>query len=827
MEKDQLKDDREAFAAASDAESAQRKASQDDLEFALLEKQWDERDKEQRADEGRPCLTINRLAAFGKQVTNDGKLNRASIDVKPLGDGATKDTADIQSDLIRNIETSSQADQAYDTALEFSVFGGFGYFRINVDYACDDSWDQDIGVGRINNPFSVYGDPDGKEATSIDWNSAFVTDWMSKSAFEAKYGTDKKATSFDSGGSDYDENWFQDKRIRIAERWIRDEVPAKLLKLSNGMVTYEDRLMQPQDEGGTLLDFFKAQGIEVVGDRMTRTYRVRQRLITGTDVLEENDWLGKYIPIVPMYGEEVNINGKRHFISLVRRAKDPQRMYNYHRTQMAEYLSLGTKAPWLVAAGQVENYADQWAVANRKNLPYLMYDVVDGAPPPVRLPFTGIPMGDMQAALGDNDDMKAVLGMYDASLGNRSNETSGRAILARQREGDTSTFNFIDNRNKSVEHGGRIILDLIPHYYTVGRILRCIQEDGTTYTVPVGTPFAPKAELTAIQQQAQAMQSRPPMPQGMPAPPMPMGQPQGPQNGPPEYVPVPENEAAALPPELQQKLKAISRIFDPTVGKYDVTVSAGPNFNTRREESAQQMMEFIRIFPQAAPLIGDLLAKNLDWPGSEQVAERLKAMLPPQAQSQVHPIVMQLQQMLQAQGQQAQQALAKAAQEINTLKMQLQDKRADNALKFKELTIKDKEVGVKDREVSLKAAEAGANAQEQMIAAQTNADVTRFQQIEVPAVQLGAMQEQNAALAQTLAVTAQQIATIGQQQAEQSQALASSVMGAVLALQSVAAGIQQKPVKKVAKAVKQKDGTFVMESIEMPVEPEAPEGAGE
>jgi hypothetical protein len=689
MEKDTLKDDREAFSAASDHESDMRKAAQSDLEFALLEKQWNDADKSKREEEGRPCLTINRLPSFGKQVINDAKMNRATINVKPVGDGADKETADILSDLIRNIETASQAESAYDTALEFAVYGGYGYFRVNVDYAHDDAWDQDISIARINNPFSVYGDPDGKESTSIDWNSAYVTDWYSKAAFETRWGKDKKAGSFEAGSGDYDEKWFNNKKIRVAERWLREEVQAKLLKLTGGTVMYESEYLKEQDDGGTFADILKAQGIVVEGDRITKTHKVKQRLITGTDVLEKNDWLGKYIPIIPMYGEEVNINGKRYFISLIRRAKDPQRMFNYHRTSVAEQLANASRSPWLIAEGQVEDHADKWQQANRVSLPYLTYTHIEGVPPPIRMPYSGVPIGDMQAALADNDDMKAVIGMHDASLGARSNETSGKAIMARQREGDTSTFNFIDNRNKAVEHGGRIVLDLIPHYYTVGRILRCIQEDGSTYTLPVGQPVAPKADLQAIQQQAAAMQ---------PGQPMPEQAPQDQTQGPPEYEPVPEDAAMTLPPELQQKLMAITKIFDPTTGKYDITATAGPSFTTRREEAANQMMEFIRIFPQAAPLIGDLLAKNLDWPGAEQVAERLRAMLPPQAAGQVPPMVQKLQGMLQQQDAQAKQAVGQLRQQIEQLTKQLNDK-------TQEFALKDKEIGVKAFDAQTKRAE--------------------------------------------------------------------------------------------------------------------------
>jgi hypothetical protein len=693
MEKDTLKDDLEDFDLCMEAEREQRKQSQADLEFGKLSKQWDEDSISQRAQEGRPCLTINRMIAFTNQVTNDARLNRANIAVKPVGGGADKQTADIQSDLIRNIETQSQSTSVYDTAFDCAVNAGVGYFRVNVDYTDEDAWDQDIFLERISNPFSVYGDNEGKELTSIDWNKAFVTDFYSKAAFEARWGADKKASSFDIGSSssDYDANWFKDKRIRVAERWIRTEVPVNLLRLSNGALMFEDKWEKEQE-------FFLSQGLQVEGSRPTKTHKVKQRIITGTDILEESDWLGKYIPIVPMYGEEANVNGKRYFFSLINRAKDSQRLYNYQRTLAAELGALQPKAPWLGPAGMFDTDGNKWETANRVSHPYLEYNVVPEAPgaSPQRIPFAGPAAGAMQEAMLASDDIKAILGLHDASLGARSNETSGKAIMARQHEGDVSTFNFISNRNAAVEHGGRIILDLIPKLYTAERILRCVQEDGSTYTVPINQPVAPTQDIEQMQAMAMgpqmpAMQQpgmqQPGMQGQMPQGPMPPQGPQQPQEGPPQYAPVPPELEQQLPPEMAQQLKAVTKIFDLTTGKYDVMVTAGPGFTTRREEAATQMMEFVRVFPQAAPLIGDLLAKNLDWPGAEQVAERLKAVLPPQAAGQ------------NPQLQQAEQAIQQLQGQVQQMGQQLQDKSMDYQIKGKELQLKEGELQLKAAEL--------------------------------------------------------------------------------------------------------------------------------
>jgi hypothetical protein len=625
MDKDILDQAQEDFKRSHDAESQQRKMSEECLRFGILGEQWPEQVKTDRANEGRPCLTVNRLPVFQKQVTNDARMNRATINVKPTGSGASQETARILNDLIRNIWVTSKGDVAEDTALDFASAMGFGYMRAAVDYTCNDSFDQDIIIERVANPFSIYGDPDSTSATSDDWNVAFETDWYSKAKFEAKFGKDSETVaSFEADGQK-DELWYEGQRVRVAGYWTRSEVDTELVKLSDGKIMQADEVEKIQD-------ILAAQGITIEGTRPTKTYKVKRRLIAAKDVLEETDWMGKYIPIVPMYGEEWNIAGRRYFFGLFNRAMDPQRMFNYWRTASTELVALAPKAPFVGAVGAFSTDAARWQTANNKSHPYLEYDPVPGEPPPQRQPFAGVPAGALQEALNASDDIKSTMGLFDASIGARSNETSGKAINARKVEGEVSTFNFTDNRNRCVEHIGRIIVDLIPQVYNAPRILRAIKEDGQTYDVPVNQPVVPQPPATPDQ--------------------------------PPQFKPA------------QEHLEGMTKIFDLTVGKYDVVVEAGPSFTTRREETAEQMMEFIRVFPQSAPLIGDLLAKNLDWPGAEQVAERLRAMLPPQAQGQVQPIVGQLQQMLQQQGAQAQQELGKLAQQVKELQLQLKDKQA-------------------------------------------------------------------------------------------------------------------------------------------------------
>lgn len=646
MDKDILKDDIAAFKLAVDCEADQRKESLAQLKFAKLGEQWPAEVERQRETEGRPCLTLNDCPAFAKQVINDSRQNRPSIAVHPAGAGANKETANIYNGIIRNIQNVSRADIVYDTALEFAVYMGFGYMRVNVDYSCDDSFDQDIIIERVANPFSVYGDPRSTAADSSDWNSAFLTDLLSTEEFKRRWpGASTKG--FDAEGqNEATQLWYKEKSIQVAERWVRDEVQAKLLKLSDDSIMHEDEYLDNKE-------LFDVQQLTVVGDRMSKSYRVKQRIITGEEILETIDWEGKYIPIIPVYGDEANVEGKRYFHGLFRHAMDAARMRNYWRTTSTELVALAPKAPYVGAVGQFATDAAKWQQINNATLSHVEYDPVGNAPPPQRQPFAGVPAGALQEALNAADDMKRIMGLHDASLGARSNETSGKAIMARQREGDVSTFNFQDNLNRAVEHLGRVVIDLIPKVLTAPRIVRCIKEDGSTYSVPVNQHVVPAPPQEGQQQMPGAPQE--------------------------QYQPV------------EEEVPGLSRIFDLTTGKYDVTVAAGPSFTSRREESAEQMMEFIRVFPQAAPIIGDLLAKNLDWPGSDEVAARLKAMLPQQINGGLPPEVQQQQQQMQQQLQQVGQQAQQLAQENQQLKQQVGNKQVDAQLKDRELTVKEYE----------------------------------------------------------------------------------------------------------------------------------------
>lgn len=616
-----LAEARRMFELCEEAESENRATALEDIKFARLGEQWPDDIAAQRKQEGRPCLTINKMPAFIRQVVNDARQNKPSIKVHPADSGADPETAEVMNGLIRNIEYTSSADVAYDTGVECAVSGGFGYWRVGLDYAFDDSFDQDICIQRIANPFSVYGDPNSTAADSSDWDVAFVIERMDKDDFERKYKGKAKVDFGDSAWSSLGDAWIDQSTVTVAEYWTRTEYEKVLVQTEKGQVYDEKQLTEDEDLafgleiGSIVLKLDPATGQPV--RRVAKCHKVRQVIMSGVEVLEDREWPGKYIPIVPVYGDEFDVEGKRHLRSLIHNALDAARMHNYWRTTATELVALAPRVPYIGEEGAFD-VDPNWTTANTKSHPFLQY--ASGSQAPQRQPIDGgVAAGALQEALNASDDMKAIIGIYDASLGARSNETSGKAIMARQREGDVSTFHFIDNMARAIRHTGRIIIDLIPKVYNTARIVRVIGEDGSQ-------------EARQINQEYPAGQEPVMGPNGEPV--------QGPDGNP--------------------LMRAIMAMHDLTAGKYDLTVTTGPSFTTRREEAAAQMTEMIRALPASAPVLGKHLAKNLDWPGADEIAEELDALSPKPQQ----PLPPQVQQMMQ----QGQEVIAKLKQENEQLK---------------------------------------------------------------------------------------------------------------------------------------------------------------
>lgn len=533
-----------------------RSEALDDLKFRAGE-QWHPEDKRTRETEGRPVITINRMPAFVKQIMGDMRQNRPSIKVRGVDDNSDPELAETLTGLIRNIENESDARVPYMVAADAQVTSGIGHWRVVSKYADDDTFEQDLRIEAIRNPFSVVWDPASSSVTREDAQYCFVIEQMTTDQFDEKF-PDAKSETWPSGDeASYENQWRDADTIKVAEYWLKSTKTRRLAMLDGGRVVDVTEMSEAQK-----------QFLNITREEDRERTIVERYLLTGGEILEgPEEWPGKYIPIVPLIGEEVDIGDRIVRHGIVRYAKDSQRLYNYWRTANAEQVALQPKAPYIGTAKQFERHKGLWNQANTRNLPYLPYDSDAQAPPPQRQPPPVFSSGMAQEIALAAEEMKATTGIFDAALGNKSNETSGKAILARQRESDVGSFVYFDNFSVSIAYTGRIIIDLIPHFYDTERVVRVLGEDDAEEFVRVN----------------QVM----------------MG-PDGPL------------------------------IFnDLTLGKYDVTVTSGPSYSTRRAEAADSMLAFVQAVPGAAALVADLLAQAQDWPDADKFATRLKKALPP------------------------------------------------------------------------------------------------------------------------------------------------------------------------------------------------------
>lgn len=555
------------FKIAEEAEMKHRQVALEDLKFKSGD-QWPEEVKRQREQDRRPCLTVNRIPQHIRQVTNDQRQNRPAIQVSPVDDLADEKTAKVLQGLIRHIEYDSDADCAYDTAFEGAVTHGRGYLRVLTEYAHPMSFEQDIKICRIRNPFSVFMDPACQKPDYSDAGWGFITEEMKREEFEELYPkSEAKGVSDWETLGNHAPSWMKEDHIRVAEYYYIEQQKKRIVQLSNGQVILAEKL-DKNDKGEYILE----EGFEVVAERESVIPVVKWCKITCTEVLERTEWAGRWIPIIPCLGDEHDIDGEVILEGMVRHSKDSQRMYNFWVSAETETIALAPRAPFIGAEGQFEGHEEQWNTANSRNWPYLQYKptTVAGkpAPPPSRNVFEPPIQAITNARLQSAEDIKATTGVYDAAMGNRSNETSGVAIQRRAHQAQTSNFHFIDNLTRSIRHLGRILIDLIPHIYDTERAIRVLGEDM-------------EPEIVMIN----------------------------------KYLDEEEN---------------FKHRFD--IGRYDVTVTTGPSFTTKRQEAVEAMIQLTKAYPNIVQVAGDLMVKNMDWPGAQDIAERLKKTLPPELQ---------------------------------------------------------------------------------------------------------------------------------------------------------------------------------------------------
>lgn len=651
---------RKRFKAAEEAEGDNRTKEVDDIKFAAASPddhfQWPEAIFTSRTDvtqEGgaRPCLTINPLPTHIRQVTNEQRMNRPQIKVQPVDDKGDPEVADIYNGMMRHIQVASEADLAYDLSCDAQVTAGEGFFRVLTEYCDERSHDQDIAIAPIADRFKVYLDPIGllqhPAGRKCQWG--FIIEDLPKEEYEELYG-DEHPVDWDEAGIGDQADWFPSKEtVRIAEYLVIEHTPANLYLWANGSTSIEG---EPLPDGVMVVEKPKRT-------RKTRLAKCIWRKITGQAVLSTKEMPTKYLPIIRVVGNQWIIEGKPIISGIVRNAKDAVRTYNYNASMEVEMNALAPKAPFIGYAEQFEGHEDQWRKANQVNYPFLkanmIYDEATGAPIPMPLPQRAQPAmpqaAIISAKLAAADDIKKTTGQFDPSLGNNAQARSGVALQREQVKSDVGTFHYVDNLARALRYAGLIIVDMIPKVYSGKRIARILGEDGEPDHVMLDD---------SIQGATQDVY----------------------------------NEGEAAPS------KAIGKIYNLGVGKYDVVVNTGPSFTTKRQEASEFLTNAIQAAkdPVMAQVLTYLALKSNDWAGAEEATEMVKKLLPkglvpPEdgEQPQIPPEIQQaMDQAKQAVGHlsgqldAAKQALQERDQTLKELQGQLKGKNTDAYVKMYE-----------------------------------------------------------------------------------------------------------------------------------------------
>jgi len=645
---------RKRFALAIEATKDMRDLGDEDIKF-IAGDQWPDDIKAFRTNAKRPVITINRCPQMVRNVTNDQKLNRPSIKVYPCDDKADVDTAKIFQGLIRQIENESNAEQAYDTAHENAAKRSYGYWRVITEYESPTSLKQKILIKRIRNPNSVLLDPFHKEKDGSDAKWGFVFEDIPKDEFAAEYPDSEltEAGAWKVDGQN-DLNWVGDNTVRIAEYFTIEYQDDELLEVQ--IISAEGSSVETilQSQAKDILAKLEANGAQVLmtgKSRKTKIPVVEWYKMDGCTIHDENVFPGQYIPIIPCYGEEHDIDGKVIYESVIRHSKDSQRLYNYNKSTIAETIAMAPKAPYIVVEGQIpKQYEPQWRTANTANHAYLTYSPVDVngnlAPPPQRQVYEPPIQAVTQAAMVEAEDMKNTSGITDSAMGNRSNETSGLAINARAQQSQKNTFHLTDNVNLSIKHTGRILVDIIPIVYDTAQAVRILGEDNEGEIVKINELFTYKGE---------------------------------------------------------------KRTFDFSRGKYDVYVDSGPGYATKRQEAVESMLEMAKAAPQIMQIAPDLIVRNLDWPGATELAERLKKTVDPKLidSKDQAPIPPEIQNQMMQMDQTIKMLTARSAElETNeaTKKMELESKERIETLKLQtQVALKDMDIKAKALDATYKA----------------------------------------------------------------------------------------------------------------------------
>lgn len=578
--------------------------------------QWEDNDRNSRRDDGRPCLTVNKVRQYNFNIINDARQNKAAIKFMPTGNGATFESAKIWNALARNIEYQSNASDAYDTANSLMVQAGWGHVRVVAEYVSPRSFQQRLRIVQVPDTLKVIIDPFAQEKDKSDARWAIIFEDFVRKEFVRLFPKYEKFIAQNAISEGV--TWLTPETVRVAEYFRVVEEPVELVEVEDEdperlpMLLYRDEIPEK------LYAQYEAEG-RIGRSRESSRRRVEWFYVVGDTVVEWNEWPGQIIPIATFVAEELIVEGKLDRKSHTRALKDPQRIYNWNTSAGVEYGALQTKTPWLAAAEAIESLEQDWKDANRQNKAVLTYNAFDEQgnpiPKPERIqPPISSPLA-MDGAKLAAEEMSMVSGQYESQMGAPSNERSGKAINERQRMGDRSTYHYIDASARAIRFIGKVILDVAPRIYSQAQMLQILAEDGQSLQV--------KLDPTLAQ---------------------------------------------AYKQEQDENGEIVERVFNPSIGTYDVQADVGPGYATRREETFNALVLLLTQAPQLVGVIGDLLMRSGDFMYADEAAERLRRMVPPQALGQGPS---QSEQMMQMQIEKLKQLLGKLSEELMGAKVKL------------------------------------------------------------------------------------------------------------------------------------------------------------
>ena len=518
--------------------------------------QWNEKVRNDRVASFRPVITVNKLLKFVRQLRGDMMLNRPRIKVIPVDNKADVKMAGLYNGIIRQIEYLNSANVAYDTAYMHLISSSIGFFRIVTKYADDNSFDQSIGIERIINPFAVHYDPAASDPVYADARYCFIEENMEKKAFIKKHpGADTEGFSGDNIGMQWS-NWFSEDNIKVAEYFYKEPVKKKIVQLNTGDIVELSK--------DITIERLTSTGKVIVKDREVNSHKVMWCKRSGSEILEGPTlWPGKNIPIIPVLGDEIVVNGKKHYLSLIRGAKGPQEMYNYWAAAATESVASIPKSLFIVDHKQIKGFEKEWEDMSTSHRPYARFKSVAGVERPRREPQTSIPTAIISMMQSTSFDIEDHLGRYESSKGEASNERSRVAILARIAQSDKGTYNFTESLTRAIVYAGRQFIDLIPKIYDTNRALRIMGEEGKEEIVQVNIPIM----------------------------------------------------------DAQGNIGVGN---DLSVGEFDLIATVGASYSSKRQEINDYMLQAMQYSQGLADIIAPLIFKFSDSPGAEEIYNEIK-----------------------------------------------------------------------------------------------------------------------------------------------------------------------------------------------------------